>query len=172
MDKQKNLQQEYNNEIVNDDALYKLLAYSTMIEKQRREDPASYKDNLPGLIGEDRFENYYMRQLMIDAKAPARSFNSADFKPKKAREMPTGDFLNPTERIDVFLEDHQEYQEAKLEDEQRRKAFGVLEQMFTQSKKNSNQKSEDPKLRKVAQELENYFAKGENTEFFDAKQEF
>jgi hypothetical protein len=81
--KTSNTQREFNNSVQNEDALYKFLAYSGMLEKKRREDIDKTRKNNTMIYGLETFEEFYKKELQTDAKRPARPINPEDYQPRR-----------------------------------------------------------------------------------------
>lgn len=78
-----NEQPEFNKSIKNEDSLYKFLAYSAMLEKNRRADLDKTRKNNVITYGIQNFEEFYKRELQTDAKRDPRPVNPEDFQPKR-----------------------------------------------------------------------------------------
>jgi len=83
--KTRNTQQAFNKEIVNEDAFYKLLAYTGTLEKKRRATMKEAVQDPALLAGVDSFDQTYQRELERDVKRPARPINPDDFAAKRQR---------------------------------------------------------------------------------------
>lgn len=70
--KVRNHQPEFNKGVVNEDAFYKQLAYSGLLEKKRRDNRKEVLEDPVLQAGFHTFENYYQDRLVEDAKLPAR----------------------------------------------------------------------------------------------------
>lgn len=138
--KTRNAQPEFNRGVVNEDALYKQLAYSGSLERKRREEGAEAAGGPDRLAAFDGFDTFYQETLLEDAKRPARPINAADFAQKAAvsvegtTDRREGGFLDIAGRREEFLDEHQLYRENKLEQQERIELYYVLEQMFESSK--------------------------------------
>jgi len=78
--KQTNKQAESNRETKNEDALFKFITYSGMLEKKRREDINVTRKNDMIAFTTDSFEQYYKGELLTDSKREPRPINEEDFK--------------------------------------------------------------------------------------------
>jgi len=83
--KRPNEQSDFNQSIKNEDALYKFLAYSGMLEKKRRDDIDKTRKNNEIIYGIENFEEFYKQELQRDAKREPREINPSDYLPKKGR---------------------------------------------------------------------------------------
>lgn len=81
--KQQNEQPEFNKSIKNEDALYKFMAYSGMLEKKRRENIDKTRKDNTMIYGIENFEEFYKRELQTDAKRDPRPINPDDYLPKR-----------------------------------------------------------------------------------------
>ena len=82
--KTSNRQGDFNKGLKNEDALYKFLSYSGMLEKKRSEDLNKIRKDNDIAFGTDTFEEFYKRQLQYDAKLDPRPLgNPSDYQPKK-----------------------------------------------------------------------------------------
>lgn len=108
-----NLQRNFNHEVVNEDALYKLLAYQGSLQKKRLTDPEVRKDfltNPKNLAAFDTFEDWYKEELMRNARQAPRSFDESEFLPQRRREKST---LYAPVRAEHTHEDLVGYQSAR-----------------------------------------------------------
>ena len=69
-----------NKAVKNEDALYKFLAYSGVLEKQRRESIDKTRKDLETVYGIDNFSEFYKQELQADAKREPRPINPADYE--------------------------------------------------------------------------------------------
>lgn len=94
-------QRDRNKHIVDEDAVFKELAFGTMTELRNTE--AGKKDftsEVKGMFVQDSFEEYYRKQLRLDAQQPPRPINPDDFKSRKPWDRPVGQpFKSREERI-------------------------------------------------------------------------
>jgi hypothetical protein len=74
-----NRQAEHNRDVKNEDALYKFLAYSGMLEKSRREDLKKTRKDIMISTGVMTFPEFYKKELQKDAKREPRTINPADY---------------------------------------------------------------------------------------------
>lgn len=81
--KHNNTQPEFNQELKNEDALYKFMAYSGMLEKKRREDIDKTRKNNEMIYGTENFEEFYKGELKKDSKLAPRPINPADYQQKR-----------------------------------------------------------------------------------------
>jgi hypothetical protein len=81
--KHNNTQPEFNKELKNEDALYKFMAYSGMLEKKRREDIDKTRKNNEMIYGTENFEEFYKGELKKDSKLAPRPINPADYQQKR-----------------------------------------------------------------------------------------
>ena len=81
-----NNQADINNMIKDEDALYKFLAFSAMIEKERYEhwDKA---DEIKAAYDIHTFDKYYLKTLYNDSFREPRQINPDDFKPKNIHQI-------------------------------------------------------------------------------------
>ena len=87
-----NMQREFNRDIINEDAMYKLMAYQGALQKKRMTDPEAKDEfvNNPKLMAAmERFEDYYKEELLKNAKMEPRKYNEAEFLPQRRREKST-----------------------------------------------------------------------------------
>lgn len=61
--KKPNEQPEFNSSVKNEDALYKFLAYSGVLEKKRRENLDKTRKNNELVYGIENFEEFYKQEL-------------------------------------------------------------------------------------------------------------
>ena len=69
-------------------------------------------------------------------------------------------------RRDLYLEEHKQYKENKLEQNERIETFYVLEQFF-ESQRQNPAAQEDKDLESAQNHIRDYFKDPENTHFFD-----
>ena len=114
--KKPNEQADFNKEVKNEDALYKFLAYSGMLEKKRREDLNKTRKNNEISFGLENFEEFYKGELQRDAKKDPRPVNAADYLPKRgAPANPAEGFKNTKEREADYFREFELYKENKSE---------------------------------------------------------
>jgi len=150
--KTRNHQPAFNRGVVNEDAFYKHLAYSGMLEKQRREAPKGALDQIESYAGFHEFEHFYQDELLADAKRPPRPIEAELYKPKhrpategSSDAVATG-FLDTAGRREQFLADLDRYGEKKLEHLERTELFYVMEQFFESSRQSPATPEGDPQL--------------------------
>jgi len=119
--KTRNAQPEFNRGVVNEDALYKQLAYAGSLQRKRQEEGPATAGSPERLAAFDGFDAFYQDTLLEDAKRPARPINPADFAAKArvsvegTTDRREGGFLDMAGRREEFLDEHQLYRENKLE---------------------------------------------------------
>jgi hypothetical protein len=115
--KRPNEQSDFNQSIKNEDALYKFLAYSGMLEKKRRDDIDKTRKNNEIIYGIENFEEFYKQELQRDAKREPREINSNDYLPKKGRFVDLGKaaegFKTTAEREADYFREFELYKENK-----------------------------------------------------------
>ncbi len=158
-----NTQREFNKNIKNEDALFKLLAFNGARERAAEELDADRRASTSQRWDYNSWEEYYRENLRHDAQKPARAVNPADFVQRKPWEYTPADaeFKNREEREAEYVAQHSLYLENKKEQQERIKMFYVLEQMYEETRANPNPSS------KAHAAIKNYFAEPENTFFFD-----
>lgn len=77
--KSENHQKDQNEGIRNEDALYKFLAYTAMLEKTRKEKIKKVKNDEKEAFELNMFDEYYKKELLSDAKRDPRKINEEDF---------------------------------------------------------------------------------------------
>ena len=106
-----NEQPEFNRQVVDEDALYKFLAYSAMLEKNRRVDMKKTLKNVELVYGEENFDRFYRNQLMQDAKREPRKYNPEDYLPRKGeKQLP---FRNTQQREEDYYKEFELFKENK-----------------------------------------------------------
>ena len=73
--KTNNTQRNFNKGTKNEDALYKFLSYTGMLEKKRREDVNKTRKSEELIFGLDTFEEFYKKELQRDAKREPREID-------------------------------------------------------------------------------------------------
>jgi len=118
--------------LTNEDAFYKFMAYSGMLEKTRREGPRKALSEPEVVAGFHAFEAYYQDELLEDLKRPARPIDPEAFAPKPftLSTEAAPEYLDRDGRREKFMSDLKLYNEGKLEQEERRELYFVLEKMF------------------------------------------
>jgi hypothetical protein len=112
--KKHNEQPEFNSQIKNEDALYKFLAYSGVLEKKRRENLDKTRKNNELVYGIENFEEFYKQELQRDAKRDPRPINPADYQPKRVDNSKAGEgFLTTGEREAQYFNEFEIYKENK-----------------------------------------------------------
>ena len=112
--KRHNEQPEYEKELKNEDALYKFLAYSGVLEKKRREDINKTRKNNDLIYGLENFEEFYKGELQRDSKREPRTINPADYIPRRVDNSKAGEgFLNSAEREAEYFREFEIYKENK-----------------------------------------------------------
>jgi hypothetical protein len=112
-----NSQKEFNKETKNEDALYKFLAYSGILERNRRQDINKTRKNNEMIFGIESFEEFYKGELQRDAKRPPREVRPEDYEqrrgtvadPSKAAEG----FKTHEERKAQYFSEYELYKENK-----------------------------------------------------------
>lgn len=111
-----NTQAEFNRETKNEDALYKFLAYSGMLEKKRREDLNKTRKDDEVTMGMMNFTEFYKEQLQLDAKKEPRPVKAEDYMPRrdKVEASKAGEgFKTLKEREQQYYKDFETYKENK-----------------------------------------------------------
>lgn len=153
--KTRNHQPLNNRGVVNEDAYYKHLAYSGMLEKTRREAPKGALDKVELAAGFHEFDQFYQGELLDDAKRPARAIDEELYKPRHrpategtSDAVATG-FLDTAGRREQFLADLDRYGEKGLEQAERTELYYVLEQFFENSRQSPAAPEGDKQLNEV-----------------------
>ena len=165
--KERNAQPEFNRGIVDEDAFYKHLAYSGMLEKQRSADKQKTFADPQAYGGLDSFESWYQEELLRDARTPPRPINEADYLPKRltvAQRHQAEKYPGIRQVRDQFLEDHKLYKENKLEQRERSELMFVLEKLRDQSNQEL-QKGGEGSLQEAQKHILDYFKNPANTQF-------
>merc|ERR1712060_137244 len=163
-----NTQKAFNKSVQNEDALFKSMAYSAMVDqkyKTQMENPdhVTFKDK-EYMTSPYTFERYYINQLEKEALRPARAINPEDYEPKKfmrAASAKEPQFLTRKEAGQQFLEDHSKFMENKKEQVDRTKLYYILEQFYEHSREQQDKTSD------AQRHMQDYFSDPENTYFFD-----
>ena len=160
-----NMQRKFNKSIKDEDAIYKGLAMSTMMEvkiKEQMENPdyVDYKDK-EAMVNPFTFERFYLNQLNRDSLNEPRPINPADFEPKKIDPTAPKEYLTPRQREEQFHADYKLFTENKKEQQDRTALFYILEQFFEQSRQNPD------KMSQAQDHMREYFSDPDNTFFFD-----
>ena len=117
--KHENDQVAFNKKIKDPDAQFKWLAFSAMNEKRNKK-LSDENNDLDPMYNDNSFDQYYKRQLMLDAQRPPRPVNQADFQKRKPWDRPVGlPWLDDTARKTALFKDHEVYLEKKLEQQDR-----------------------------------------------------
>lgn len=168
-----NKQQQFSRAIEDEDAYYKLLAYTGNLEKQRRKDHKATTLNPVLAQGGDTFEQFYQQQLTDDARRPPREIDEQALMPKAHKRRTaslsgaTDDtFKTRAQRGEQLFTDYDRYREGQLEQKERQELFGIFEQML-QASHEAPATDKDDKLAAAQQHIRDYFSKAENTYFFD-----
>ncbi len=112
--KQKNEQPEFNKNIKNEDALYKFLAYSGMLEKKRRENLDKTRKTNELVYGIENFEEFYKGQLQRDAKRDPRKIIPEEYQPKRVDNARAGEgFRTTAEREADYFREFEVFKEGK-----------------------------------------------------------
>lgn len=120
--KKRNKQQKYNSEIVNEDAFYKLMAYTGTLEKKRRENIKETLKDPVLMAGTESFDQTYQRELELDLKRQARPIDPTDFEARRRRtsqgpsDRQEAGYLDEGGRREKFMDDHQLYKEGRKEE--------------------------------------------------------
>lgn len=88
--------------VKDEDALYKFMALSGMIEKKRREDIEKTRKSVEIACGMHTFEEYYKDQLLRDSKKEPRKINEEDYIVQK-RINQEEKFLNTKEKEEQYF---------------------------------------------------------------------
>jgi hypothetical protein len=75
-------QEEFNKDVLNEDAYFKFLAYTGNLEKNRRENREATLNDPEMYAGYEGFEQIYMTHLLEDAKIEPRVIDKEALKPK------------------------------------------------------------------------------------------
>lgn len=104
-------QRDRNKKIVDEDAHIKELAFDTMTEMRNNEESKKgFESLVKSMFVGDNFEEYYKKQLRLDAQKPPRPINPEDFKGRKPWDRPVGAPFKPREeRVLDLKEDHALY---------------------------------------------------------------
>jgi hypothetical protein len=161
-------QREFNNRVKNEDALYKHLAMqATIDEKARRiiEDRNETKYEKARVTYENlSFERYYLKQLLNDAKHPARPLEMDHVKPEKVlrpKDTPAPTYQTYEQKAEDFYADFELYQENKKAQIDRIELFYILEQFYERTRNTPDADSE------AQAHMREYFSNPENTFFYD-----
>ena len=112
--KHRNEQPEFNEELKNEDALYKFLAYSGMLEKKRREDVDKTRKNNEMIYGIENFEEFYKGELKKDSKLAPRTVNPTDYQAKRVDNAKAAEgFRNSEEREADYFREFELFKENK-----------------------------------------------------------
>ena len=112
--KHRNEQPEFNEELKNEDALYKFLAYSGMLEKKRREDINKTRKNNEMIYGLENFEEFYKGELKKDSKSEPRPINPNDYQPKRVDNAKAAEgFRNSAQREADYFQEFELFKENK-----------------------------------------------------------
>lgn len=77
-------QSDENRAIKNEDAMFKFLTYSAMLEKNRRVDLKFTREKVDIAYEMGSFDEYYKKSLQNDIKKPPRAINEQDYlEPKR-----------------------------------------------------------------------------------------
>lgn len=132
--KTRNKQQQFNQAIENEDAYYKLLAYTGNLERQRRKDHKATVSNPVLTQGGDTFEEFYQQELLDDARRPPREIDHEALMPKGHRRRAaslsgasTDEFKTRAQRGEQFFADYDRYREGQLQQKERQELFGIFE---------------------------------------------
>ena len=101
--KHKNIQSEFNKDVINEDSYYKVLAYAGHLEKKRRDNRKETLKDPMIYAGFEGFDQVYMQQLIEEAKQKPREINPDDFKYKKIRPETFRDNIGKQEK---YFSDH------------------------------------------------------------------
>lgn len=144
------------------------MAYGAMVEKQyeweiENKDSKTNRDKVIQ-FSPFTFERWYMDELEKDAMKAPREVKEADYQPKTFMRPAGTDapqYLNRSERIEKYEEDHSLYMENKKEQQDRTALFYILEQFYEHSRENPD------KLSTAQDHMKDYFSDPDNTFFFD-----
>lgn len=114
-----NTQREFNKSVKNEDALYKFLAYTGMLEKKRREDVNKTRKSEEIAFGIDTFEEFYKKQLQKDFKKEPREIDMSKFQPKKGIDQTKVDegFMTRDQKEESYWRDYELFKENKSKSE-------------------------------------------------------
>lgn len=111
-----NNQSAFNRDVKNEDALYKFLAYTGMIEKRRREDLNKTRKDENIAFNLAAFSEYYKAELIKDAKREPRPVNPADYQPSRGKvdaDQAAEGFMTTAQREQNFKDEYELYKENK-----------------------------------------------------------
>ena len=112
--KRYNEQPDFNSQLKNEDALYKFLAYSGMLEKKRRADIDKTRKNNELVYGIENFEEFYKQELQRDAKREPRQINPAEYAPKRVDNSKAHEgFRTTAERKEDYFREYEIFKENK-----------------------------------------------------------
>ena len=83
--KEQNNQNDENRTIKNEDAFFKFMAFSGMLEQTRRKDLARTRKDATAFMGMNTWEQYYKDRLFIEAKMEPRPINEVEYLPNQKR---------------------------------------------------------------------------------------
>jgi hypothetical protein len=113
--KHENKQRSLNKRVVNEDAYYKLLAYSSIIDRENGEKEQKKEATDIAFI-RTGFRDFYRKELKKEMLRPPREINPNDYVARKPWDKPIGErFKKRRERESDLFADHNIYMEKKLE---------------------------------------------------------
>ena len=127
--KHENKQRGLNKKIVNEDAYYKLLAYSSVIDRDNTENDQK-KEIIDIENVSTGFKDFYRRELKKEMQRPPREINPNNYVARKPWDKPIGEkFKKRREREADLFADQGIYMEKKLEQQDRIQLYYILEQL-------------------------------------------
>ena len=115
-----NEQREWNKQVKNEDAQYKLLAFNAMIDREKKAafEKAGSKESAQLMFENANFADFYRDELKQDIKRDPRPINEEDYTTRKKswEKIPAHlEYLNEKEREEAYRRDHGIYLENKKE---------------------------------------------------------
>lgn len=163
--KSENQQPDFNKELKNEDALFKFLAFSGMLEQSRREDINKTRKNNELIYGVENFTEFYKQELQKDSKKEPRPIDPELYQQRRGTETDAAKigegFKTHADKEADYFREYELFKENKKEQLERNQLFFVFEQFFSHAKSNP-----DP-LNKAQEAIVDYFKDTENTFFFD-----
>lgn len=115
--KAENEQREHNKNVLNEDALFKKMAYNMVRERQIAEIAHDPRNVIENKYDYNNFDQFYKKTLEADARKPPRLVDPAEFEPKKPWEIrdPAEKFKNRDQRELEYFDELAAYHENKKE---------------------------------------------------------
>lgn len=126
----------FNKSIKNEDAIFKFLAYTGNLEKNRRENRQETLDNTILQQGGDVFSTYYLDMLWQDAFKEPREIDEEALQPKvnikdnQLLQNKDKEYKTRLERREEYFDNYEEYKEGRLQQRERKQLYSILEEMF------------------------------------------